>query len=288
MEYSPVACMRQSSRCCRSDSLGCLPRNFPLARAMAMPSRVRMRMRSASNSAKVARILKNSFPIGSPGSGAGRPDPAGRWNSARIRRGDRLPRPLDRRRRAPDRDAHRRGLRRCYADASRPAAYRGSRRRREPVRLVAPVRGGPELGRHQWPSRSSGIPAGLRSSLRSAGDRSSASHCPSSPPGGALLHRRVARYFGVIAVSPSSPSVPWSGAALSPMLWSRPMTGSSARPSGVRSGAAMRAFRIRGQYCAILWPPSGPLERRCSRQKGTARRLKRPSRLPAADISRWL
>ena len=27
MEYSPVACMRQSSRCCRSDSLGCLPRN---------------------------------------------------------------------------------------------------------------------------------------------------------------------------------------------------------------------------------------------------------------------
>ena len=43
MEYSPVACMRQSSRCCLSDSLGCLPRNFPLARAMAMPSRVRMR-----------------------------------------------------------------------------------------------------------------------------------------------------------------------------------------------------------------------------------------------------
>ena len=25
MEYSPVACMRQSSRCCRSDSLSCLP-----------------------------------------------------------------------------------------------------------------------------------------------------------------------------------------------------------------------------------------------------------------------
>ena len=32
--------------------------------------------------------------------------------------------------------------------------------------------------------------------------------------------------FRVIAVSPSSPSVPWSGAALSPMPWSRPMTGS--------------------------------------------------------------
>ena len=74
----------------------------------------------------------------------------------------------------------------------------------------------------------------------------------------------------MIAVSPSSPSVPWNGAALSPMPWSRPMTGSSARPSGVRSGATMRAFRIRGQYCAILWPPSGPLARRCSRQKGTA------------------
>ena len=67
-DNSPVACMRQSSRCCRSDSLGCLPRNFPLARAMAMPSWVRMRMRSASNSAKVARILKNIFPMGSPGS----------------------------------------------------------------------------------------------------------------------------------------------------------------------------------------------------------------------------
>ena len=31
--------MRQSSRCCLSDSLGCFPRSFPLARAMAMPSR---------------------------------------------------------------------------------------------------------------------------------------------------------------------------------------------------------------------------------------------------------
>ena len=91
--------------------------------------------------------------------------------------------------------------------------------------------------------------------------------------------------FRVIAVSPSSPSVPWSGVALSPMPWSRPMTGSSARPSGVRGGAAMRAFRIRGRYCTIPWTPSGPLERRFSRQKGTARRLKRPSRLPAAGGS---
>ena len=79
------------------------------------------------------------------------------------------------------------------------------------------------------------------------------------------------RRLAILAVSPSSPSVPWNGAALSPMPWSRPMTGSSARPSGVRSGAAMRAFRIRGQYCTILWPPSGPLQRRFSRQKGTAR-----------------
>ena len=59
MEYSPVACMRQGSRCCRSEILGCLPRNFHLARAMALALRVRMQMRSASNSAKVARMLKN-------------------------------------------------------------------------------------------------------------------------------------------------------------------------------------------------------------------------------------
>ena len=29
--------MRQSSRCCFWESLGCLPRNLPLARAMAIP-----------------------------------------------------------------------------------------------------------------------------------------------------------------------------------------------------------------------------------------------------------
>jgi hypothetical protein len=48
--------------------LGCLPRNLPLARATAMPSRVRIRSRSTSNSAKVARMLKNILPIGSVGS----------------------------------------------------------------------------------------------------------------------------------------------------------------------------------------------------------------------------
>ena len=46
-----------------------LPRNSPLFRAMAMPARVRIRMRSASHSAKVARMrmLKNILPMGSYG-----------------------------------------------------------------------------------------------------------------------------------------------------------------------------------------------------------------------------
>ena len=39
MEYSPVACMRQSSCCCRPERLGCLLRKFPLARAVAMTDR---------------------------------------------------------------------------------------------------------------------------------------------------------------------------------------------------------------------------------------------------------
>ena len=45
-----------------------LPRSFPFARATAIPSRVRMRIRSLSNAANVARMLKNIFPIGSVGS----------------------------------------------------------------------------------------------------------------------------------------------------------------------------------------------------------------------------
>ena len=67
MEYSPVACMRQSSRCCRSDSLGCLPRNFPLAgdgRALAGAQAVEIGFELGEGT----RILKNSFPVGSPGS----------------------------------------------------------------------------------------------------------------------------------------------------------------------------------------------------------------------------
>ena len=79
MEYSPVACMRQSSRCCPTDSLGCLPCNFPLARAMAMPLRVRRRVRSASNSAKVARILRTAIPSDRPGRRA-----SGRWPVSRL------------------------------------------------------------------------------------------------------------------------------------------------------------------------------------------------------------
>ena len=52
---------------------GLLAAQFPLARVIAIPSRMRMRMRSASNSAKVLRILKNIFPIESPGSWSARP-----------------------------------------------------------------------------------------------------------------------------------------------------------------------------------------------------------------------
>ena len=50
------------------ESLGRLPRSLPFALATAMPSRVRIRSRSTSNSAKVARMLKNILPMGSVGS----------------------------------------------------------------------------------------------------------------------------------------------------------------------------------------------------------------------------
>ena len=68
MVYSPMPAIRASSRCCLADSFGCLPRSLPLARATAMPSRVRIRSRSTSNSAKVARMLNNILPMGSAGS----------------------------------------------------------------------------------------------------------------------------------------------------------------------------------------------------------------------------
>jgi hypothetical protein len=45
--------MRHSSACCLGDSFGRRPRSFPLARATAMPSRVRIRTK---NSAKVEDV----------------------------------------------------------------------------------------------------------------------------------------------------------------------------------------------------------------------------------------
>jgi hypothetical protein len=48
--------------------LGRLPLSRPFALATAVPSRVRIRSRSTSNSANVARMLKKHLPIGSLGS----------------------------------------------------------------------------------------------------------------------------------------------------------------------------------------------------------------------------
>jgi hypothetical protein len=64
------------SRCarCRGLSLGRLPFSLPRWRARAMPSIVRSRMMSTSNSAKAARMLKNTLPNGSLGVIDGRPD----------------------------------------------------------------------------------------------------------------------------------------------------------------------------------------------------------------------
>ena len=52
-----MACMRRSSRCCRSDSLGCLPRNFPLARTPGtnLDSWSTFRTPSVSSSCAVTR-----------------------------------------------------------------------------------------------------------------------------------------------------------------------------------------------------------------------------------------
>jgi hypothetical protein len=49
-------------------SLGCLPRSRPLALATFIPSRVRSRIRSDSNSATMANTLNSSRPTGSLGS----------------------------------------------------------------------------------------------------------------------------------------------------------------------------------------------------------------------------
>ncbi|KGI80648.1 hypothetical protein IL38_16090 [Actinopolyspora erythraea] len=55
--------MRMSSRCCFVESLGCLPRSFPLALTTAMPSFVLARRRLTSNSVKVARMTPRSLHI---------------------------------------------------------------------------------------------------------------------------------------------------------------------------------------------------------------------------------
>ncbi len=48
-------------------SFGGLPLSFPFARAIAIPSRVRIRSKSTSNSANIARILKTlSVAAGQP------------------------------------------------------------------------------------------------------------------------------------------------------------------------------------------------------------------------------
>jgi hypothetical protein len=64
MVYSPVACMRVSSACCRAVSFGFLPLSLPLARATAIPSRVLSLSRSTSNSAKVGQDVEEHLPEG--------------------------------------------------------------------------------------------------------------------------------------------------------------------------------------------------------------------------------
>ena len=66
--YSPVACAATRRASSLGVSLGCSPFRRPLALAIFMPSRVRARMRSASNSAIIARTLNSSRPTGSVGS----------------------------------------------------------------------------------------------------------------------------------------------------------------------------------------------------------------------------
>ena len=64
MEYSPVAGMRQSSHCCLSDRLGCLPRNSPLARASGtnLASRSSFGTSSVSPSRTVANASSTAWP----------------------------------------------------------------------------------------------------------------------------------------------------------------------------------------------------------------------------------
>lgn len=52
----------------RGDSVGYLPRSLPFFLAIAIPSRVCAEMRSASNSATIAKTLSRSRPVGLSGS----------------------------------------------------------------------------------------------------------------------------------------------------------------------------------------------------------------------------
>ena len=53
---------------CRWFNLGCLPRKRPLALAIFIPSQVRNRIKSDSNSATIASTLNSNRPTGSVGS----------------------------------------------------------------------------------------------------------------------------------------------------------------------------------------------------------------------------
>jgi hypothetical protein len=70
----------------RAFNLDCLPRSRPFALATFMPSRVRRRMRSASNSATIANTLNNNRPTGSVGSCTTPPKLSLTWRRVRSSR----------------------------------------------------------------------------------------------------------------------------------------------------------------------------------------------------------
>ena len=66
--YSPLCTWETRCPSWRRVSLGCLPGSLPLALATFIPSRVRRRIRSDSNSATIATTLNTSRPTASVGS----------------------------------------------------------------------------------------------------------------------------------------------------------------------------------------------------------------------------
>jgi len=66
--WAPVRCSCTRCFSCEAVNLGLRPRSLPAALAIAMPSRVRARIRSASNSATMPRTLNKSRPTGPVGS----------------------------------------------------------------------------------------------------------------------------------------------------------------------------------------------------------------------------